>query len=117
MLKKFGTKILVLMMMCVMLTTDSFAQTRIRFARGRSSATLSGALAAGATRSYVLGARSGQTLTAVLSCGNGKCDFTQGELHDTQYSQYVDRNGDMYISIDNHGNRATNFTMTVSIQY
>ena len=66
--------------------------------------------------SYVLGARRGQSLSAALSCGNGKCDFAQGELHDTQYSQYVDSNGDVYITIHNHGARATNFTMTVSIQ-
>jgi len=116
MLKKLGVKILVLTMIGVMSSTDLLAQTRIRFARGRSSATLTGSLAAGATRGFVLGARRGQTLTATLSCGNGKCDFTQGDLHDTQYSEYVDRNGDMYISIDNHGNRGTNFTMTVSIQ-
>lgn len=116
MLKKIGVKLLVLAMISVMLTTDSLAQSRIRFARGRSSATLTGTLAAGATRGFVLGASRGQTLTATLSCGNGKCDFTQGERHDTQYSQYVDSNGDMYISIDNHGNRATNYTMTVSIQ-
>ena len=59
---------------------------------------------------------SGQTLTATLSCGNGRCDFAQGARHDTQYSQYVDRNGDVYITIHNHGNRATRFTFTVSIQ-
>jgi hypothetical protein len=100
----------------MMTVTDSFAQTRIRFARGRSSATVTGSLAAGATRGFVLGARAGQTLTATLSCGNGKCDFTQGDLHDTQYSHYVESNGDVYISIDNHGSRGTNFTMTVSIQ-
>jgi hypothetical protein len=116
MLRKFGVKILVLAMMSVMLTTDSLAQTRIRFARGRTSATVSGTLAAGQTRGFVLGARRGQTLTATLSCRNGKCDFTQGDRHDTQYSQYVDSNGDVYISIDNHGNRATSYTMTVSIQ-
>ena len=116
MLKKLGIKILVLMMMGIILTTDSLAQTRIRFARGRSSASVSGNLAAGATRRFVLGAMRGQTLTATLSCGNGKCDFTQGEYHDTSYSQYIDSNGDVVIGIDNHGGRATNFTMTVSIQ-
>lgn len=117
MLKKLGVKILVLMMICVMLATDSLGQARIRFGRGQSSATVRGSLAPGATRGYVLGARRGQTLTATVSCGNGKCDFTQGDLHDTSYSHYVDRNGDVYISIDNHGTRATSYTMTVSIQY
>ncbi len=116
MLKKLGVKMLVLMMVCVMLTTDLMAQTRIRFARGRSSASVSGTMVANGQRTYVLGARSGQNLTATLSCGNGKCDFAEGELHDTSYSEYVDRSGDVYITIHNHGGRSTNFTMTVSIQ-
>ena len=116
MLKKIGLKFLVLAMIGLMATADLTAQTRIRFRRGSSSATVSGTLAAGATRSYVLRASSGQSLTATLSCGNGKCDFTEGNLHDTSYSEYVDRNGDVYISIDNHGTRSTRFTMTVSIQ-
>ena len=116
MIKKLGVKILVLAMMAVVSATDLMAQTRIRFARGRSSATVTGTLAPGATRGYVLRAARGQTLSATLSCGNGKCDFTQGDLHDTQYSEYVESNGDVYISIDNHGNRATRYTMTVSIQ-
>jgi len=116
MLRKLSLKIVVLMMIGVMFTTDSLAQTRIRFAKGRSSATISGTLAAGATRGYVLGARAGQVLTGTLSSGNGKCDFTQGALHDTQYSQTVEENGDVYISIDNHGGRSTNFTLTISIQ-
>lgn len=116
MLKKFGVKLLILVMVGVISTTDLLAQSRVRFARGRTSASLSGTLAAGGERSYVLGARSGQTLTATLSCGNGRCDFAQGARHDTQYSQYVDRNGDVYITIHNHGNRATRFTFTVSIQ-
>lgn len=116
MLKKVGLNVLIIALISLMSVSDSLAQTRIRFQRGRSSATVTGTLAAGATRGFVLGARAGQTLTATLSCGNGKCDFTQGELHDTSYSNYVEENGDVYISIDNHGSRATRFTMTVSIQ-
>lgn len=116
MLKKLGIKILVFAMVCLMASSDVLGQSRIRFARGRTSASVSGTMAAGGARTYVLGARRGQTLTAVLSCGNGRCDFAQGDLHDTQYSQYIDRNGDTYITIHNHGRAATRFTMTVSIQ-
>ncbi len=116
MLKKIGLKFLMLALIGVMSSSDLLAQTRIRFARGRTSATVSGTLAAGATRGYVLRASAGQVLTGTLSSGNGRCDFTQGALHDTQYSETVDRNGDVYISIDNHGRRATNFTLTISIQ-
>ena len=117
MLKKIGVKFLVLMMIGVMFTTDSMAQTRIRFARGRSSASVSGTIRPGTSiRSYVLRATAGQTLTATLSSGNGKCDFTQGDYEDTQYSQVIDEDGDVTFSIDNHGTRATTFTLTVSIK-
>ena len=117
MFKKIGVKILVLAMIGVMFTTDSMAQTRIRFARGRSSASVSGTIRPGmSVRSYVLRAQAGQTLTATLSSGNGKCDFTQGDYEDTQYSQVIEEDGDVTFSIDNHGTRATNFTLTVSIK-
>jgi hypothetical protein len=116
MLKTFGLKISILAMIFLTATTDATAQTRIRFARGRNSATVTGTLAAGATRGFVLRAAQGQTLTGTLSSTNGKADFTQGNLHDTQYSQTVEENGDVYISIDNHGNRSTRFTLTISIQ-
>lgn len=116
MLKKLGLKISIAAMILTMAAADLTAQTRIRFARGRSSATVSGTLAAGATRGFVLRAAQGQNLTGTLSSTNGKADFTQGNLHDTQYSQTVAENGDVYISIDNHGNRATKYTLTISIQ-
>lgn len=115
-MKKFGVKLLILSMAMLITCADLFAQTRVRFKRGSSSATVSGTLGAGVTRGYVLGARRGQILTATLSSGNGQVDFTQGNLHDTQYSATVERNGDVYISIDNHGRRATNYTLTISIQ-
>ena len=116
MYKKTGVKVLIFTMITLMSLSDSMAQTRIRFQRGTSSATVSGTLGAGVTRGYVLGARRGQILTATLSSTNGQVDFTQGNYHDTQYSVTVERNGDVYISIDNHGRRATRYTLTISIQ-
>lgn len=116
MLKKLGLKISILAMILTMAAADLTAQTRINFRRGSSSATVSGTLAAGATRGFVLRARAGQVLSGTLSSTNGRADFTQGNLHDTQYSQTVEENGDVYISVDNHGSRATKFTLTISIQ-
>lgn len=116
MIKKLSAKILILSVIFLMSGFDTMAQTRIRFRRGASSATISGTLGSGVTRGYVLGARRGQVLTATLSSGNNQVDFTQGNYHDTQYSMTVERNGDVYISIDNHGRRATRYTLTVSIQ-
>ena len=117
MLKKFGVKFLILMMVGVMSATDLSAQTRLQFARGRSSKSVSGRIAPGVSvRQYVLRAAAGQTLSATLSSGNGKCDFTQGSYEDTQYSQVIEEDGDVTFSIDNHGKGATNFTLTVSIK-
>jgi hypothetical protein len=116
MLKKLALKFSILALAVFMTASDLTAQTRIRFRRGSSSATITGTLAAGATKGFVLRAMQGQILTGTLSSTNGKADFTQGNLHDTQYSQTVEENGDVYISIDNHGNRATRFTLTISIQ-
>lgn len=116
MIKKLSAKLLILSVVLMFTVSDLTAQTQIRFRRGSNSATISGTLGAGVTRGYFLGARRGQVLTATVSSTNGKVDFTQGSLHDSQYSMTVEENGNVYISLDNHGNRATKFTMTVSIQ-
>lgn len=116
MLKKIGLYPAVLTLVLCLAASDILAQSRIQFRRGSSSATVSGTIPANSVRSYVLRAGRGQSLTATLSSGNGKVDFTQGNLHDTQFSRILERNGDVYIDIDNHGNRATKFTLTISIQ-
>lgn len=115
MIKKLATVALTLAMILWLTGADLMAQTRVRFARGRNSATVSGKLAPSGARSYVLRAGAGQTLTATLSSGNGKVDFTQGSVHDTQFSTTVETTGDVRVDIDNHGN-ATNYTLTISIQ-
>lgn len=118
MFRNLGAKLLLLTLLFVVSTADLLAQTsRVRFARGRNSATLTGTLAPnGGNREYVLRAQRGQTLTATLSSTNGKVDFMQGERHDTQYSVPVEQDGDVYISIDNHGGGRTRYSLTISIQ-
>ena len=113
--KKIGVQILVLAVLLLLQSSDLMAQTRIRFRRGTNSTSVSGTLAPKGVRSYVLGARAGQTLTATLSSDNGKVDFTQGNVHDTQYSKTLDETGDVLITIDNHGG-TTGYTLTISIQ-
>ena len=117
MLRKTGLSIAILTALFLAAAADSFGQTtRVRFARGSNSATTRGTVAAnGGARRYVLRASAGQTLTATLSSGNNKVDFTQGAVHDTQFSKTVDSNGDVYVDIDNHGRR-TNYTLTISVQ-
>lgn len=116
MLKKIGLSLSIVSLALILTVSDVFAQQRIQFRRGSNSASVSGTIPANGTRTFVLRARRGQTLTATLSSGNGRVDFMQGNLHDSQFSRVLESNGDIYIDIDNHGNRPTKFTLTVSIQ-
>ena len=61
--KSIVIKSFAVLMIIGMTNSDLFAQTRIRFARGRTSTTVSGSLSAGGERSYILRASEGQTMT------------------------------------------------------
>ena len=95
------------------LSTLGFGDTRIRIARGRTSASVAGRVATGGRVCYHAGARSGQTLNATISSGTGKVMIF--ESGDTSYNYEVETSGDQSICVDNIG-RATNYTLTVSIR-
>ena len=97
----------------LMLVSSGEAQTRIRFAKGRTSATVSGKLAGGARRTYVLGARQGQYLSGNVSSANGCVKFTEGSTS----VGFTTDSGDNILSITNYCGKSTSFTMTVSINY
>jgi hypothetical protein len=96
-------------------TVTASPRTRVRFRPGTNSTTVTGKLAANGLKTYVLRAKQGQTLTATLSSTNGKVDFTQANVHDTQYSFTVETTGDVEVMIDNHGG-LTNYVLTISVQ-
>jgi len=55
----------------LLLSSAALPQTRIRFARGRTTAVLRGSVTAGNTNPYILGARGGQTMSVhLVSRGN-----------------------------------------------
>lgn len=113
MLKRNLARIFVLMLIVCMTYTDSFADIRVRFARGRTSATMTGTIRGGGNVCYVAGARAGQTLNATVSSRNGRVNFrTTG---DTSYSESIDYTGDHRLCIHNNGGVST-YTLTVSIQ-
>ena len=88
------------------------ADTRIRFARGRTSATVSGSVGTGGRVCYVLGARAGQQMNATVSSRSGRVRiFESGE---TSYTLDVEYSGDQSICVDNLS-RGTTYTLTVSI--
>ena len=96
----------------LILNSFTFADSRIRFARGRTSATVSGRVAAGGRVCYFAGARSGQAFSATLSSNTGKVQIF--ESGDTAYSYDVKTPGDQSVGVDNLGRSAT-YTLTVSI--
>ena len=119
-MKKTASTILVLAMTVLMATADLAAQSRIRFRRGSTSASVSGRIGvnrgvAGANyRSYVVRANGGQTISATLSSRNGKVAFAENDQ--TSYTIQTDSARDYEIHIYNGGANSTTYTLTVSIQ-
>ena len=113
MLKRNLARIFVVTMIVSVTCTDSFADIRVRFARGRTSSTMTGNLGGRGTVCYVANARNGQTLNATVSSRNGRVNFRS--TGDTSYTETFDFKGDHRVCLNNSGN-ATSYTLTVSIQ-
>ena len=113
MFRRNAVKWLAISMIVLMAYSDGFGDIRIRFARGRTSATMHGSVRAGGVVCYVANARRGQTITATLSSASGRARIQ--ESGDTSFTNPLERSGDHSICVDNNG-RATSYTLTVSIQ-
>ena len=101
----------VLFLLGISAFTEVSSQTRIRFARGRTSATLSGTVGGAATRRFVLGASDGQTLSANVSSRNDCVKFDNGA---TSIS-FVTSSRDNWLVVKNRCGRSSTFSLTVSI--
>lgn len=106
-------KIIVISLLMCTLCAEGFADIRIRFARGRTSATVTGKISNGGRVCYVAGAKRGQTLTATISSATGRVQIF--ESGDTSYTNEIEYSGDQSVCVDNLG-RATSYTLTVSIR-
>ncbi len=91
------------------------AQTRVRFARGRSSGSVSGRISGSGERTFVAGARRGQTITANWTSGNGRVYVCNTDSGSTGESFVADHSGDFTFCIGNASERATTFVFTLSI--
>jgi len=110
---KFYSKLFVLIAIVSFSNLAAFADTRIRFAKGRTSATVTGRIATGGRVCYFVGAKVGQQFTATVSSRSGKVQiFESGE---TSYAYEVERTGDQSVWVDNLGG-ATTYSLTVSIK-
>ncbi len=110
-MKKFNATALISILVLVVSSSSIFAQTRLRFARGTTSASVSGTLIGGLSRTYVLSARRGQYLSANVSSRNGCVTFQNGETS----ASYTTISGNNFLYVGNGCGRQTSFTLTVSI--
>jgi hypothetical protein len=91
--------------------SDVAGQTRVRFARGRTSASVSGALMLGQRRTYLLRAVQGQQLSGNVSSRNACVKFIDGATS----VAFTTEAGDNRVSIKNHCRARATFVVTVSI--
>ena len=124
MLKIIGLKSLALALVVFSFADSSSAQTtRVKFARGKSSATLPGTLVAGKTREFALKVRFGQTLTVRMTPASNDIavEVSNHTGHvfwaDNGFGKVVvDENGDYYIVIKNDGRKAIRYSLTVTVR-
>lgn len=91
------------------------AQKRIRFARGKSSATVRGPIGPNGYLEYVVNGRAGQVMTIEITSGNGAVVVNAGTATGKSFTIEMS-GGDHLLSVVNTGGRATNYTLTVSIR-
>jgi hypothetical protein len=92
---------------------ESTAQTRIRFARGRTSAIVPGSVRPQQSNSFLLRARQGQWLSANLSSDKKCVTFKDG----ASTASFTTTAGDNKLVLINSCRRTGKFVLTVSIGY
>lgn len=112
-MKKFMIKGVFLILVSVVLSSNMFAQTRIKFAKGGTSATVSRQISGYGEKRFVLTARYGQVLSANVSSRNGCVKFSNGATSLT----YITQAGNNRIYLINSCRSQTGFSITVSINY
>jgi hypothetical protein len=127
-MKNKSLKIILAIGVVAVLTSAVFAlqaATRIRFAKGKSSATVSGTVGKYGKKEYVLRGSKGQTLTAsvesecesvtidVIDKGTGQ---TLNENPTTEYQDELPGTDDYVIRVQNSDLPACKFTLKVGIE-
>lgn len=123
MLNMIGLKFIVSVLVVVSFANSSLAQTRIKFAPGKSSATLRGTLAADETREFALKVRFGQTLFVRLTPAGNDIDAEVSNYNGHVFwvnngfgKVVIDENGDYYVVIKNSRRDATRYSMIVTVR-
>ena len=115
MIKKRTIKVVALLLMMVVSSSDLLAQKRISFRRGASSATMRGRIGSNGYLEYVINGRSGQVMSIDITSGNGAVIVNAGTASGKNFSLDMS-GGDHLLSIVNTGRGPTGYTLTVSIR-
>jgi hypothetical protein len=112
MFKKITMILVTTLTILIFNSVETSAQTRIRFAAGRSSATVGGTIYSGDFKEFVVRARAGQRLIATVSSGNGKVVIANN--YKSRYSLALNEDGDYTVQITNTGS-TTRYRFTITI--
>lgn len=117
MFKRMTVKLLALMMVCLVAGIEVSAQTRIRFARGRASATVSGTISPKSNRAFVVRASDGQFARVSVSPRGLKIFSDAAPKGESGSSSFDTFSGDNEFGLYNPTNRTIRYTMTISIRW
>ena len=116
MLNRMTGRILALIMVCLLAGMSLSAQTRIRFARGRSSATVSGTISPNSNRTFVVRASSGQFARVSVSPRNLRIFSDAAPKGESGSSSFDTYGGDNEFGIYNPTGRTIRYVLTISIR-
>ena len=101
----------------------AFPQTKLRFAKGRSSTTVKGVLGSEERKSYIVAAKGGQKMTLTLRAFGGTVIVTDGEGKNVEMPEYkqtmnytFSKTGDVTITVYKAGGGATEYSLRVAIR-
>lgn len=112
---KTKLRLVALLLLIVVSSSDVLAQKRISFRKGSSSATVRGRIGANGYLEYTINGRAGQVMTIKITSGNGAVTVNAGSASGKDFSLEMS-GGDHLLSIVNTARSATTYTLTVSIQ-
>jgi len=127
-MKTLNSKLLAAISLITLFTISALAvQTaaRIRFARGKSSAMVSGTVGKYGKKDYVVGAKKSQTLTALVksTCESVTLDVLYKETGEsltdepsTEFNNTLPSAGDYIISVQNSDLPSCKFSLAVGIE-
>ncbi len=116
MLRKTFIYFVLLTTISLMSSVELYAQTRIRFARGRSSAMLNMSIPAKTNAYFVVGARRGQVARVSVNHRSLEIFSDEAPKGVSGSTSFDTNNGDNEFGVYNPTNRSITYRLTVSIR-